>query len=219
MAKTMKKSLTEQFRDYERTIDKFIEITRARLIDELQIPLPGVPLYECIASPRCFNPDEVIKEWTIAGDFLRFEGINIYSRPRVNKVARRTDLNTIIGYWSALQKAEPDMLIRVYRLGKFGREEGAVQAKEIDGVKYAWSREAIAPTIDKIRHEYEKNYAPREGCVACERCGKQVPVAKVVKYELIYQGLDQFGVRRIIHRIGTFCSGKCAESEQMSLED
>ena len=52
----MKKSLTEQFRDYERTIDKFIEITRARLVDKLQIPLPGVPLYECVASPRCCDP-------------------------------------------------------------------------------------------------------------------------------------------------------------------
>ena len=215
----MKKSLTEQFRDYERTIDKFIEITRARLVDELQIPLPGVPLYECVASHRCFNPDKAIKEWTITGDFLIFEGINIYSRPRVNKVARRADLNTIIDYWNTLQQAVPDLLILVKCREKFGRVEGAVRVREIDGVKYAWSREALAPTIDKIRREYEENYAPREGCVACERCGKQIPVAEAVKYELIYQGLDQFGVRRVIHRIGTFCSGKCAASEQMSLED
>ena len=215
----MKRSLTEQFRDYERTIDKFIEITRARLADELQISLPGVPLYECIASPRCFNPDKTIKEWTVIGDFLRFEGINLYARPRVNKVARRADLDTIIGYWSKLQRAKPEMLIRVENLGKFGREECAVRARDVDGVKYAWSQEALAPTIDKIRREYEENYAPREGCVACERCGKQVPMAEVVKYKLIYQGLNQFGVRSVIERIGTFCSGRCAENEQMSLED
>ncbi len=215
----MKRTLTEQFRDYERTIDKYIETTQARLVDELQIPLPGVPLYECAAFPRCFNPDTAIKEWTITGDFIIFDGMNRYVRPRVNKVARRADLDAIISYWSVLQRAKPDILIRVECLEKFGRVQSAVNAKDVDGVKYAWSREALAPTIEKIQREYEENYAPREGCVACERCGKQVPEAEAVKYELIYQGFDQFRVRRVLHRIGTFCSGKCAANEQMSLED
>lgn len=214
----MKRSLTEKFRDYEKTIDKFIEITKARLIDELQIPLPGVPLYECVASPRCFNPDKAIKEWTVTGDFIVFDGISKYARPHVNKVARRADLNAIIGYWSTLQQAVPDLLVLVECREKFGRVESAVRAKDIDGFKYAWSPEAFAPTIEKIRREYEEDYAPREGRVACERCGKQVPTAEAVKYELIYQGRDQFGVRRVMHRIGTFCSGKCAANEQMSLE-
>lgn len=214
----MKRSLTEQFRDYERTIDKFIEITLARLVDELQIPLPGATLYTCTDSPLCFNPHETIEEWTVTGYLIQFSRMKRCSQPRVNKVARRADLDAIIDYWCTIQKAEPVLQILVERSLKFGRAESMVRAKDIDCVKYAWTPEALAPTIEKIRREYEKNYAPREGCVACECCGKQVPTAEAVKYELIYPLFDRFGVCCVLHRIGTFCSEKCAESVQMSLE-
>ena len=73
--------------------------------------------------------------------------------------------------------------------------------------------------IVKDKEEYEKYYAPREGYVACERCGKQVPINEAVKHKLFYIGLDRFtGRRRSLTRVGTFCSGECAMNEQMALE-
>ena len=66
---------------------------------------------------------------------------------------------------------------------------------------------------------YEEMYKPREGYVACERCGKQVPIGEETKYKLIYQAYD-YNKRKcfVTSRMGTFCSGKCAVEEQMSLE-
>lgn len=214
----MKQSLTQQFRELETTIDAFVKQTELRLIEELRVPLPGFPLYYCTASPRWCKPDEAVEEWTVTGDSVMFPGTYGHARPRVNKVARRDDLVALREYFHALQSAEPDLLIHVDRLEKYGRTQRGVRGKDIDGVKYAWTREELAPIIERYRREYEENYAPREGCVACERCGKQVPADKVVRFKLIYQGLDQYRNRRVMERVGSFCSGECAANEQMSLE-
>lgn len=215
----MKKiSATQQFRELEQTIDAFIKQTESRLIEELRVPLPGFPLYHCVASPRWCKPDEAVEEWTVTGVSILFPGTYGHARPRVNKIARLDNLVALRDYFHALQSAEPDLLIHVDRLEKYGRVQRGVRGKDIDGVKYAWTPEDLAPTIERYRREYEENYAPREGCVACERCGKQVPADKVVRYKLIYQGRDQYGNRRVMDRVGSFCSGECAANEQMSLE-
>lgn len=214
----MKQSLTQQFRELETTIDAYIKQTELRLIEELRVPLPGFPLYALIASPRHYDPDNVVEEWTLESVSVLFPGTYGHSRPRVNKVARRDDWVALRDYFSALQAAEPDLLIHVGRVEKYGHVQRGVRGKDIDGVKYAWNIDDFTTTIERYREEYEEKYAPREGCVACERCGKQVPADKVVKYKLIYQGRDRYGVRRVMERIGTFCSGECAFNEQCSLE-
>lgn len=216
--KQRKISATQEFRELEEIIDGYIQQEQIRLIGELSVPLPGFPLFECVASPRWCKPDEAVKEWTVTGVSILFPGTYGHQRPRISKIARRDNLVALREYFHALRSAEPDLLIHVDRLEKYGRIQRCVRGKDIDGVKNAWTREALAPTIEKYRREYEEQYAPREGCVACERCGKQVPADKVVRYKLIYQGRDRYGVRRVMDRVGSFCSGECAANEQMSLE-
>jgi len=214
----MKISVTQEFRDLERIIDEYIQQEQTRLVGELSVPLPGFPLYECTASPRYCKQEDAVKEWTVTGCSILFPGTYGHQRPRINKVARRDDIVALREYFHNLQKAEPDLLIHVDRLESYGRVQRGVRGRDIDNVKNAWTREALAPTIEKYRREYEEKYAPREGYVACERCGKQVPADKVVRYKLIFQGRDKYGVRRVMERLGTFCSGECAFNEQCSLE-
>lgn len=195
----------------------------------------GKKLYELRSSPR--YPMSEPEEWTVTDvgvvaknryELAKFLGDYGFPSGRVTKklIAEAEE------YLDKLEKVPLDMYDALFGLERFSEWTDSngerhtckssygvrfVPGKGFDG-QYSFDKESFREKIEHDKAEYEKFYAPREGYVKCERCGKQVPENEVVKYKLIYQTWDQYRGRYVTSRIGTFCSGECALNEQMSLE-
>ena len=194
--------------------------------------LIGKKLYKLQSSPR--HPSDELEEWTITGFSVvgknRHELADYlggYSIPGFKKITKVV-LEEAKAYIEKYESAPLDMFEVVLGIERIYTWKDGSPSKIMSSERY--SEKGFEPNVsldpdsfkEKIardKEEYEKTYAPREGYVACERCGKQVPVTEAVKYKLIYQGWDQYACkRRVVNRIGTFCSGECAMNEQMALE-
>ena len=194
--------------------------------------LVGKKLYRLQSSPR--HPNDELEEWTITGfssvgknrhelaDYL-----GGYSLPGA-KIITKVVLEEAKAYMEKYESAPLDMFEVIFYIERTHTWKDGSTSKAMSSERYtetgfpnntSLDPESFKEKIAKDKEEYEKTYAPREGYIACERCGKQVPVNEVVKYKLIYQGYDQnLRKARVMSRIGTFCSGECAMNEQMSLE-
>lgn len=192
----------------------------------------GLYLYECQSSPR--HPMDELLKWNITGyscipkdRHKTADKLGHYSFPTPDRNKKPTkaliaECESYIEKYKEAPDDEFEVIFYVESRLKIGLASMGVRFSPGAGFEYnKWSfdPEWFDEKIAKDREEYEKFYAPREGYVACERCGKQVPENEAVKYKLIYQGWDQYAhKRRVMDRVGTFCSGECAMNEQMSLE-
>lgn len=195
--------------------------------------LVGKTIYECHSSER--NPNAKFDEWEITGYSVLGKDMHglakklgdRYGFPYAKKITKALIVDCE-DYITKLKEVTTDDLEIIFYV-----ERNTPQWKSSMGIRYSkdkgfedrygatrygFSKDDFEEKINKDREEYEKYYAPREGYVACERCGKQVPESEVVKYKLIYQTFDSHRGRYVASRIGTFCSGECALNEQMSLE-
>lgn len=223
---------------YNRLKEKAVEIEDA--FTEAICPgakdFVGKKLYELRSSPR-FPKDEP-DEWTVTNVSViakdRYKMANMlghFSFPS-GRVTKNL-LAEAEEYVDRLQLVPNDMydvFVGLERFSEWMDSEGNthtsktscgeryIPGKGFDG-QYSFDKESFREKIERDREEYEKTYAPREGYVACERCGKQVPDTEAVKYKLIYRAYDyRAGRQYVANRIGTFCSGDCAMNEQMALE-
>jgi len=195
--------------------------------------LVGKTIYECHSSKR--NPNADFDEWEITGYSVLGKDVHDlakklgdrYGFPYAKKITKAL-IADCEDYLSKLKALSTDVLEVIFYV-----ERNTPQWKSSMGIRYSkdkgfedqygktnysFNKDDFNERVENDREEYEKYYAPREGCVACERCGKQVPVNEVVKYKLIYQVWDNYRGRYVTSRVGTFCSGECAMNEQMSLE-
>ena len=201
----------------------------------------GKKLYRCTSSARF--PAKDLEEWTITGiSVIPKDRYKLYDylggwrmpvgRPTKKLVA---DAEEYIKKYISAPLDMFDLFFNIERTTTWKDSSGEVhESLSMTGERYnvetgfelfrgevrvSLNPDDFAEKIARDMEEYEKYYAPREGYVACERCGKQVPENEAVKYKLIYQGYDQnLRKARVMSRIGTFCSGECAMNEQMSLE-
>ena len=194
--------------------------------------LVGKKLYKLQSSPR--HPSDELEEWTITGfssvgknRYELADYLGGYSLPGA-KIVTKVVLEEAKAYVEKYESAPLDMFevilcierAHVWRDGTTSKTMSSERYTENGfGHNVSLDPESFKEKIARDKEEYEKTYAPREGYIACERCGKQVPVNEAVKYKLIYQGWDRYTQkRRVMDRIGTFCSGECALTEQMALE-
>ena len=210
------KLISQQFRDLEAEIDGFAEQKKKELIARYEVPAIGSTLYVLEAWGGTPEPDKYVREYTYEKAVVSFAGVNSWGRPQIKSKATRNSLKALQVYYDKIRNAEPELWLDLKKLG-YDCYYSSRKASEINNIRIAWNREALQPEIEKQRKDYVKLYAPREGYVACERCGKQVPIDKAVKSKLIYQGMLN-GKKAVLSRIGTFCSGECADEQQMSLE-
>lgn len=196
----------------------------------------GKKLYELRSSPR--YPMSEPEEWTVTDvgvvaknryELAKFLGGYSFPSGRVTKklIAEAEE------YLDKLEKVPLDMYDALFGLERFSEWTDSngerrtckssygvrfVPGKGFDG-SYSFDKESFREKIEHDKAEYEKFYAPREGYVPCERCGKQVPETEAVKYNLIYRAYDnRAGRQYVAKRMGKFCSGECAMNEQMALE-
>lgn len=194
--------------------------------------LVGKKLYKLQSSPR--HPSDELEEWTITGfssvgknrhELAKYLGG--YSIPGFKKITKVV-LEEAKAYIEKYESAPLDMFEVIFRIERVYNWKNGTACKMSSSERYtengfdrniSLDPDSFKEKIARDKEEYEKTYAPREGYVACERCCKQVPVNEAVKYKLIYQGWDQYAnKRKVVSRVGTFCSGECAMNEQMALE-
>ena len=196
--------------------------------------LVGKTIYECHSSER--NPNADFDEWEITGYSVierDMHGLaknfgDWYGFPYAKKITKAliADCEDYISKLKDLSTDDLEVIFYVERNTPRWKSSMGIRYTKEKGfedrygmINYSFNKDDFKERIEKDREEYEKYYTPREGYVACERCGKQVPENEAVKYKLIYQGYDQnLRKARVMSRIGTFCSGECAMNEQMSLE-
>ena len=227
----MRETLQEKYSklyNREKELRKEIAIKLFPGVEELV----GKKLYKSYSCPSC--PKEEPEEWTITGfssvgkdrhelaDYL-----GGYLFPYGKKVTKAL-VAEAEEYIKKYESAPLDMFNVILYIEKHTTYSNGTTAKSTAGEIFdpetgftgnvSLNKEDFKEKIEKDKEEYEKYYAPREGYVACERCGKQVPENEAVKYKLIYQAWDNYRGRYVTSRIGTFCSGNCAMNEQMALE-
>lgn len=183
----------------------------------------GKKLYVCRSSFR--NPSNELEEWIITDvSIIQKNTRNGYIfMPHSKKITKKfiESVEAYIEMYENLPLDTFDVFFSIERSDKYGKTSSGL--RYVVGSGFTDKNVSLDPKdfdekIKADKEEYEKYYKPREGCVACERCGKQVPIENVVKYKLIYQSWDSRYGRRVVNRIGQFCSGDCALNEQMSLE-
>ena len=195
--------------------------------------LVGKTIYECHSSKR--NPNAGFDEWTVTGYSVLGNDMNDlakklgghYGFPYGKKVTKVliADCEAYLAKFKGLTTEDFDVMFYVERNTPQWKSSMGIRYSKDKGfedrygkINYSFNKDGFNERVENDRKEYEEYYAPREGYVACERCGKQVPENEVVKYKLIYQAWDYQCGRYVTSRIGTFCSGECALNEQMSLE-
>ena len=194
--------------------------------------LVGKKLYKLQSSPR--HPSDELEEWTITKfssvgknrhELAKYLGG--YSIPGFKKITKVV-LEEAKAYIEKYESAPLDMFEVIFYIERTHTWKDGSTSKAMSSECYtengfdhnvSLDPDSFKEKIARDKEEYEKTYAPREGYAACERCGKQVPVSEVVKYKLICQGWDPYAnKRKVVSRVGTFCSGECAMNEQMALE-
>jgi hypothetical protein len=195
--------------------------------------LIGRTIYECHSSKRTPNAD--FDEWGVTGYSVLGKDMHglakklgdRYGFPYAKKITKAliADCEDYLLKLKDLSTDDLEVIFYVERntpqwkssMGiRYSKEKGFEDRYGM--INYSFNKDDFNERIKNDRKEYEEHYAPREGYIACERCGKQVPENEVVKYKLIYQAWDYQRGRYVTSRIGTFCSGECALNEQMSLE-
>ena len=225
----MRELLTDK---YDRLTKEFKTLQRehAERLYEGISSLVGHKLYECRSSKQ--YPTTELDEWTVydygvleKDKYKLIDLLGRYYLPTVGCKQKPTKvlieaMEDYIEKYKQIPDSEFNVLFYVEKKGKFSKSSRGYEF--VPGIGFeghvSFDPESFAEKIKADREEYEKNYAPREGYVKCERCGKQVPANEVVKYKLIYRSRDNYGKACVASRIGQFCSGDCALNEQMSLE-
>ena len=203
-----------------------IDLTRADQILPGWRDYIGKTLYESRSSKH--NPTDEMDEWTIDDVSVMakdpntvWETTGCFHFPD-GKVTKKL-VEEARDYVEKYENIPLDMfqiLFHISRHDKWGKSMAGEPYEP--GVGFKFRNMAFDPAdhkekIEADRKEYEEYYKPREGYVACERCGKQIPEDQAVKHKLIYQG-TLYGKKAVLSRVATFCSGQCAMDEQMSLE-
>lgn len=229
----MKKLLADKYARLKAEEDDFKKNLAEEIYPGIE-NLIGKTIYECHSSNRFPSAD--FYEWEITGYSVLGKDMhglakklgNRYGFPQAKKFTKALIANCE-DYLSKLKDLSTDDLEVIFYVERntphwkssrgirYSKEKGFEDRYGM--INYSFNKNDFKEKVEKDREEYEKYYAPREGYVACERCGKQVPENEAVKYKLIHQGYDQNRRKvRIMSEIGTFCSGECAMNEQMSLE-
>lgn len=190
----------------------------------------GKKVYTLLSSPK--HPSEECEEWTITryGVLLKDRnkwgrqiGYDIPSGKRITKKLLE-EAQSYIREYEKIPLDEFYITFGIERVDNNCKTSTGIRFRDgqfetLNGTPVSFSQDVFQDLIAEHKRLYEEKYAPREGCVPCERCGKQVPLSDVVRYKLVYRAWD-FERQRgyVTDRIGVFCSGECAMNEQMSLE-
>ena len=192
--------------------------------------LVGKTIYECRSGKQ--HPSDEFYEWKIdrfygitTKDSKRHEVAKLvggYSFPSGDKVTKKliAECEKYVRKYKELPLDDFDVFFSIMRDDETSRTSSGLRYSPDTGFErnFGLDKSDFDEKIKADREEYEKVYKPREGYVACERCGKQVPENEAVKYKLIYQAWDYQRGRYVTSRIGAFCSGECAINEQMSMD-
>ncbi len=199
-----KKSNTDEFREIEAELDAFI---KAKVEEQT-----AKVIYQREFSTMEKHYSFVI--WNV--DKVSFTTRKYLRRPVINKRATAEHVRQLREYFNVLT-TEGEIIFHASHNDKYKTSTG-IWLSEIDNDHYAFDEESLSDAIAKHNKIYDEKYAPREGCIPCDYCKKQVPLDKVVKQKIWYRGRDSFGIARSLTRIGNFCSGECAMNEQCSCE-
>jgi hypothetical protein len=86
--------------------------------------------------------------------------------------------------------------------------EGTHKINELlENPKYSFNKEDLI----EYQKELSEKYSPRDGYVPCSYCGKQTPIDKLIKGEVITR---TFGC--VVKKIRDYCSGTCYGYDQMA---
>lgn len=75
---------------------------------------------------------------------------------------------------------------------------------------YSFNKEDLI----ELQKELSEKYSPKDGYVPCFYCGKQTPIDKLIKKEIITR---TFG--GIVKKVRDYCSGVCSGYDQMAQGD
>jgi hypothetical protein len=75
---------------------------------------------------------------------------------------------------------------------------------------YSFNKEDLI----ELQKELSEKYSPKDGYAPCSYCGKQTPIDKLIKKEIITR---TFG--GIVKKVRDYCSGVCAGYDQMAQGD
>ena len=225
----MKELLADKYVRLKNELDDYKMVIAEKMYPGCK-DLVGKTIYECRSSKR--YPTDEFYEWKIdkccgitAKDSKRHEVAKLvggYSFPSGGRVTRKlvAECEEYVRKYRELPVDAFDVLFSIVRHDEKWKTSSGLRYSPETGFErdFGLDKSGFDGKIKADREEYEKYYAPREGYVRCERCGKQVPENEVVKYKLIYQAWDYQRGRYVASRIGAFCSGECALNEQMALE-
>lgn len=207
-------SLTEQFRTLEREVDAFIGEKTAEYKDVRQIWKRDWITGQHSSGAMPWDVEKVC--FMLPNEYSRKRE---NERPVINKRAKQSDVEQLRWHFELLKKYGEVFFLTVQQDAQ-GRwtTHSSVWLKDIDDDHYGFSKEALAPAIERHNRIYEEQYAPREGCVPCSYCRKQVPLDKVVKSTLIYRSRDRYGKAYVAQEVRDYCSGQCAYNDQCAHE-
>ena len=190
---------TDQFHQIEQQIDAFIK--------EMTSKYNAIKnIYE--------RRDRTLIKWDV--EKLSFKASYV-TQPRINKRATKKNLEEIKEYFDLL-KEKGELYFYLVKVEKNCKTLSGVCLNKIDDDLYSFDEKLLSPALEAAQKRYDELYAPREGCIPCDYCRKQVPIDKVVKHKLIYRGRNQYGKAVVLERIGNYCSGECAFNDQCAHE-
>lgn len=79
----------------------------------------------------------------------------------------------------------------------------------LENPRYSFNKEDLI----ELQKELSEKYLPKDGYAPCSYCGKQTPIDKLIRGEVITR---TFGV--IVKKVRDYCSSVCAGNDQMAQE-
>lgn len=190
---------TEQFHQIEQQIDAFIKEMTSK--------------YNAIKFIYERN-DRFLVKWEV--EKVSFSA-SYLTQPKINKRATKKNLEEIKEYFEIL-KEKGEINFYLIKNENNCRTMSAVRLTKIDDDLYSFDEKLITPALEAAQKRYDEFYAPREGCIPCDYCRKQVPIDKVVKHKLIYRGRNQYGKAVVLEQMRNYCSSECAFNDQCAHE-
>lgn len=205
----MKKTTTEQYNDWLENVNllKKMMVSRYSHISAIY----GVDKTRGVKIDKPTKWDVVNISYDITNVSFPFLDL-----PVVKKRATSKNVEAIKKHYNELAK-NGDIVFTIRKTTSYGYASRCVPLNSIDNVCYSFNEHGLDETIKKRNEEYHRLFEPKDGCTACEHCGKQTPNDKLVRKKIIYQDYRN-GKKCVVIRDGIFCSDECAHNEQCSRE-
>lgn len=219
MTRTKTKTITEQFRETENELNRFLEQARKALMPDLSNG--DATIYRL---RKVVGEEPTLTEYKLSYVHILYpnptkDGI-FMRKPWINKRATQKDLDgikTYTGYLKDMYAAGKmslmlilspmdgsDILMRVRYPSEF--------CNNSMNNMYFLNKSEAAEEYNRYLTEYREIYMDREGYIPCSYCRKQIPEDEVIMEEILVK--DGWGNLKKVRM--PFCSEECAINESIS---